>query len=188
MKIIVYIFLLSITICNGANHERIVPFILKWEGGYAKLPNDPGGETNKGVTWATWIKFYGRTHDEFIRMPEAKWAHIWKVGYWDKVYGDDIKSQDIAEVLSEWCWGSGAIIPTKSVQRILGLKADGVFGEQTVNAINKANQKWLYEELIAARFKFLARIPYFRPSNWMFIDGWLNRMTGFVFFQSNLKD
>lgn len=183
-KSVCAILLFLSVVCKGADCSRIVPFILHWEGGYAKLPSDPGGETNKGITWATWMKFYGRTYNEFLKMPADKWTHIYKVGYWDAMRCDEIKSQKVAEVLAEWCWLSGAKIPTKNVQRLLGLKDDAQLGDETLNAINTANEKQLYENLIATRYKYIARIPYHSPSNWAYIDGWLNRMTGLFFFQN----
>src|SRR3712207_7646428 len=37
-----------------ANVKILLPFILKWEGGFVNDPADSGGATNKGVTIATW--------------------------------------------------------------------------------------------------------------------------------------
>jgi lysozyme family protein len=118
-------------------------------------------------------------------MPTDKWEHIYKDGYWDVVHGDQIKNQNIAEVLAEWCWGSGAAIPIRDVQRALGIQVDGVFGVGTLLAINRANQQELYQTLITDRFKFLSHLPQHTTSLWTFTDGWFNRMTDFVFFQNN---
>ena len=40
-----------------ANVEKLVPFILKWEGGFVNDPDDLGGATNKGVTLATYTQY-----------------------------------------------------------------------------------------------------------------------------------
>ena len=37
-----------------ADIKNLIPFILKWEGGFANDPTDRGGATNKGVTIATY--------------------------------------------------------------------------------------------------------------------------------------
>ena len=37
-----------------ADAQKLVPFILSWEGGYVNDPDDVGGATNKGITIATW--------------------------------------------------------------------------------------------------------------------------------------
>ena len=185
MRLLLTILLLLSTLCFGADCSRIIPFILTWEGGYAKLPHDPGGETNKGVTWTTWKHFYGNTHAEFLKMPTDKWGHIYKVGYWDVMHGDQIRSQRVAELLAEWCWLSGAPTPTKTVQRIVGVTADGIIGMGTIKAINGANEKIMYQQLFTARLRYISRIPYYSPTNWIFVDGWFNRMTALMFFQND---
>ena len=37
-----------------ASIDKLIPFILKWEGGFVNDPTDRGGATNKGVTIATY--------------------------------------------------------------------------------------------------------------------------------------
>ena len=181
------LILITMTACClnlcAADCHHIVPFILKWEGGYARLPNDPGGETNKGVTWGTWQKFYGRTHERFMRMDTADWQLIFKRGYWDKIHGDEISSQRVADVIAEWVWLSGENIPVKNVQRLLGLPADGMIGPATIRAINAADSQQLYEQLLAARYRFIGHIPFYNSTNWPFLDGWLNRLSAFLFFE-----
>jgi lysozyme family protein len=184
-RLLLSILLIVSTACHSADCHRIVPFILKWEGGWVNNIHDAGGETNKGIAYKTWKHYYGAAcHDSFMIMPVAKWEHIYKDGYWDVVHGDQIKSQKIAEVLAEWCWGSGSAIPIKAVQRQLHIQVDGVFGVGTLRAINAAQEKALYEALVTDRFKFLAHLPQYASSNWIFTDGWYNRMTDFVFFQN----
>ena len=39
-----------------AKVNLLLPFILRWEGGFVNDPMDKGGATNKGVTIATWRK------------------------------------------------------------------------------------------------------------------------------------
>ena len=36
-----------------ASFDVFLPMLLNFEGGYVDDPNDPGGETNKGITMAT---------------------------------------------------------------------------------------------------------------------------------------
>lgn len=40
-----------------ANVEKLVPQILKWEGGFVNHPNDKGGATNKGITIGTYTYY-----------------------------------------------------------------------------------------------------------------------------------
>ena len=36
-----------------ASFDLFLPIVLRFEGGYVDDPTDPGGETNKGITMAT---------------------------------------------------------------------------------------------------------------------------------------
>ena len=61
-----------------ANHKVLIPFILRWEGGFANVPGDRGGATNKGVTLATFRMVYGsdKTESDLRRMTNSQWEHI----------------------------------------------------------------------------------------------------------------
>ena len=43
-----------------ADAKKLIPFILKWEGGFANHPKDKGGATNKGITIATFRQYMGQ--------------------------------------------------------------------------------------------------------------------------------
>lgn len=134
-----------------ADYKNIIPFILKWEGGLShsihdSAKNDPvpdgtGTHTNKGVTWSTFKSFaaqlrYVPSIELFYQMPEHIWGEIFKVGYWNKILGDQIVSQAIADTLVDWAWGSGPGTATYKMQQFLKIKADHLMGPQTLNAIN----------------------------------------------------
>ena len=36
-----------------AKYDKLIPTVLKWEGGFVNHPSDPGGATNSGVTLST---------------------------------------------------------------------------------------------------------------------------------------
>ncbi|MFV0470220.1 MAG: glycosyl hydrolase 108 family protein, partial [Dysgonomonas sp.] len=56
-----------------AKIELLVPFILKWEGGFVNDPDDSGGATNMGVTIATWKQVgYDKDGDGFIGIKDLK--------------------------------------------------------------------------------------------------------------------
>lgn len=42
------------------NFEKMLKFVLEKEGGYVNDPNDLGGETNKGITTATYNAYRTR--------------------------------------------------------------------------------------------------------------------------------
>ena len=61
-----------------ADYRRLVPFILKKEGGFVDDPDDLGGATNKGVTFATFQYYMGKnkTIDDLKHITDDQWMVI----------------------------------------------------------------------------------------------------------------
>lgn len=185
-----------------AKVDILLPFILKWEGGFVNDPADAGGATNKGVTIATWRQCgYDKDGDGDIDVDDLKLisnedvkSHILKPHYWDRWKADGIQNQRIANILVDWVWGSGKhgiVIP----QRILGVQADGIVGNKTLSAVNFAEPNQLFAAIYKARVDFLNEITensiakyeqkigrkatekeLLKYTNKRFLKGWLNRL------------
>ena len=185
-----------------ANVDSLLPYILKFEGGFVNAPADAGGATNKGVTIATWRQVgYDKDGDGDIDVADLKLLtnadvrnRVLKPAFWDRWKADRIKSQGVANILVDWVWGSGKhgiVIP----QRLLGVVPDGIVGEKTLAAVNAADSRQLFDAIFEARKKFLHDITnqsiarYERKigrkateaelkkhTNKRFIKGWLNRL------------
>lgn len=164
-----------------ADVMKLVPFILKWEGGFVDDPDDLGGATNRGVTigtYATYCKKKGYpapTVERLKNLSEKDWAEILKTMYWDRWKADEIKSQSVANILVDWVWASG-INGIKIPQKVLGVTADGIVGAKTLSALNMKSPKELFEEIKEARIQFIEDICRKRPANNKFKKGWLNRI------------
>lgn len=171
-----------------ANPNNIVPFILDAEGGLSKattdaasnypVPDGTGYHTNKGITWKTWSTFYGTGKNsiaEFYKMPPQKWMAIFKNGYWDAIKADYINSQAIADAIVDWIWisGTGNVVP--KVQKIVGATPDGKVGEQTLAAINNADQNKLLAAIMNARQQYFNELAA-KPKNKANVAGWNNRI------------
>lgn len=164
-----------------AKSIKLVPFILQWEGGFVNDPVDLGGATNKGVTIGT-FKDYRKskglpspTVDDLKNISESEWYEIFKSLYWDRWKADEIKSQAVANILVDWVWASGSH-GIKRPQRLLGVKADGIVGKQTIAAVNAMDAATLFKMIKDDRAKFIDEICKARPANERFRKGWTNRI------------
>lgn len=185
-----------------ADVNKLLPYILRWEGGFVNDPADTGGATNKGVTIATWKRCgYDKDGDGDIDVRDLKIItnadvrdKVLKPAFWDRWKADKIQSQKVANILVDWVWGSGKhgiVIP----QRLLGVTADGIVGNKTLSAVNFADPDQLFDVIYNARVKFLKDIAASsvaayerrigrkaRESELMkytkkrFIKGWLKRL------------
>lgn len=163
-----------------AKAELLVPKILRWEGGFVNDPDDAGGATNKGVTIATFRKFYGAdaTVAQLQKITDQQWLHIFRVGYWEKFRADEIEDQSVANICVDWLYNSG-IVAIKRVQKIVGVEDDGIVGTKTIAAINKREADPLFYQIRAARIAFVETIARNKPSQRKFLQGWKNRILSF---------
>lgn len=146
-----------------ASIDNLIPFLLKWEGGFVNDPTDRGGATNKGVTISTYEAYCRKnglprpTVEQLKNIPDAHWREIVKTMYWDRWHADDINSQKVANILVDWVWASG-INGIKKPQALLGVKADGIVGDKTLSAVNFADPEELFTAIYQERVKFINAI------------------------------
>ena len=153
--------------------------------GFANVHGDRGGLTMCGVTHATYAYYCGRvgtrpTLSGFRNMTYAVWRDILKTLYWDRWHADEIRSQPIANILVDWVWASGSI-GVKWPQRLLGVTADGIVGEETLRALNAADSRELFSKLHDDRIAFVEGIVRHSPSQAKFLRGWERRIDDITF-------
>lgn len=164
-----------------ANSSKLVPFILQWEGGFVNDPDDLGGATNKGITIGTFTEYKKQkgqkapTVEDLKNISDAEWHDVFKSLYWDRWKADEIKSQAVANILVDWVWASGSH-GIKRPQRLLGVKADGIVGKQTIAALNAMDAATLFKMIKDDRAKFIDEICKARPKNEKYRKGWMNRI------------
>lgn len=186
-----------------AKVDILLPFILKWEGGFVNDPTDKGGATNKGVTIGTWRQVgYDKDGDGDIDVDDLKLLtvedvrdRVLKPHYWDRWKADQIEDQRVANILVDWVWASGSH-GIKIPQRILGVVVDNQVGPNTLLAVNRRyNPNVLFDMLYNARVDFIEGIvnrsveayeekigrqatekELLKNTQKRFRNGWLNRL------------
>ena len=170
-----------------AQMEKLLPFILQWEGGYVNDPQDLGGATNKGITLETWKQQgYDKNGDGTIDEEDLKLLNrqdfqaILRI-YWNRWKADQIVSQALANILVDWLWNSGKYGITLP-QKLLGVKQDGIVGPLTLQALNShPNPQQLFHAIKQERIDYINRICQSRPANMRFRKGWLRRVESFIY-------
>ncbi len=143
------------------------------EGGYVNHPADPGGMTNLGVTKTAWEEWVGHpvTEKAMRALTPADVAAFYKRKYWDKVQGDFLPD-GIDHIVFDAAVNSGPGRAAKWLQEMVGAKADGFIGPQTLTTVGQVDPKKLVADYNAHRMAFLKGLPTF-PT---FGKGWSIRV------------
>ena len=156
----------------------IIKFIKAHEGGYCEVKGDNGGATNKGITLGLFQHYYGKNMTKFDlkKLTDAQWQYIFNNEFWFKYNCDKIKDKNIANMLCDFAFNSGGW-SAKKLQQILGLNADGIIGNKSLQSINNyPNQEELFNLYKNARIQYLCNIVKNKPNQKKFLKGWLNRV------------
>lgn len=156
-----------------ADFDKYAPLLRQFEGGFVNDPCDPGGATNKGVTLAVFRQFFGqdKTVADLKAITDSQWRTVMK-SYWDRVKGDKINSQPVAEMLADWHINAGTAA-IRSAQRALNLEVDGIIGP---NSLSMLNQPGVFPILKDARIQYYKTLVLRNRSLSKFLNGWINRV------------
>ena len=142
------------------------------EGGdtFTNDTTDRGGATKYGIS----EKAYPDLDIRNLTEDEAK--AIYKQNYWDRVRGDDIQSQMIAETIFDVCVNMGVVGGSKLAQKTLKIEpADGIIGPQSLAVINAADEDLFVAKFALAKIQRYTEICRADESQKKYLLGWLNR-------------
>lgn len=147
---------------------------LKFEGGKDDDPVDPGGRTNQGVIqreFSAWLRKKGQPNRDVFTMTDVERDAIYFENYGQRIRFSELPP-GVDIVVGDGAINSGPAQSVKWLQRALGLSADGVLGNITLQAvIDYPDHDVLIAKIIAIREAFLRSLKTF----WHFGKGWISR-------------
>ena len=169
-----------------ASFDIVLPIILNFEGGYVDDPTDPGGETNKGITMATFrqcshaLLGLDPTSDNLKALTDAQAGIIYKENYWKPVQGDLMTSQDLANIVCDFYVNAGTHA-SSLLQRVIQnmgatVVVDGCIGPATIQALAGLDADDVYRKYKAGRIAYYQQLGQKYPQ---FLRGWLHRVNSF---------
>lgn len=147
--------------------------LLGHEGGYVNHPNDPGGETNWGVTKAV-ARDFGYT-GSMRDLPRDTAKRIYRVKYWDAVKADEMPAA-VRYPLFDAAVNSGVGQAARWLQRALGVADDGKIGAITIAKAKQSDGVAVASAMIGQRLQFMTNL-----STWpAFGKGWARRIASLM--------
>lgn len=156
--------------------DMAVALVLKNEGGYVNDPDDPGGETNFGISKASYPAL------DIKNLTQAQAIAIYQRDFWDR-YGMSRVPATIAPKLFDAIVNMGYSAAVRCLQQALramgwAVTVDGDMGVQTLNAVGQCTgcgASALYAAFkseVAGQYRVLVAQD---QSKARFLNGWLNR-------------
>ena len=151
-----------------SNFDRAFNLLQTIEGGYVNHPNDPGGETNYGITEAL-ARAHGYTGDMKL-LPLGTAKSIYKSNYWLKEF--DSMPFAVAYCIFDACVNHGVRRAVLMAQHVVSAKEDGILGSNTLALIISTPPDKFIREYCSERLHFMTAI-----SSWpSFGRGWTRRV------------
>ncbi len=165
--------------------------VLKNEGGYVNDPQDPGGETYKGVARKIHSKWDGWQLIDMLKLQrnfpnnldhnqeiQDKIELLYQINYWDKIKGDDINSQLVAESIFDFGVNAGTGTSARLAQLVVEAGTDGVIGKESILKINEFDEEYFLAAFTVAKIGRYISIIKKRPSSKKYLYGWVRRALG----------
>ena len=171
-----------------ANFKTALAATLKNEGGYVFDPQDPGGETYKGVARNMWPKWEGwaivDTHKSLGQFPksldsdnvlQSLISDFYKANFWDKINGDIINDQAVATSIFDFAVNAGVGTSVTIAQMVVGANTDGAIGNETIEKLNAFDPEHFIALFIVAKISRYIAIIKKRPTSQKYLYGWIRR-------------
>ena len=148
-------------------------FLLAREGGYVNHPNDPGGETNLGISRRSYPR------EDIKGMTRERAAYLYHRDYWLPNRCEEMPRW-VALPLFDFAVNAPARSARKALQEVIGAHRDGNLGPKSMAALTRAvkrhGERWVGLGLIDKRLaRYVGRVRSGRSSP-KFLLGWTRRL------------
>lgn len=155
------------------NFEYSLSHVLMHEGGWSDHPRDPGGATMKGITLATFRRYFGenQSKDDLRAISDTQLRQIYASGYWDKCHCNELPA-GIDYAVFDGAVNSGPGRSIRWLQLAVNASSDGIIGPITLAKVTLDDADNVTNKICDERLSFLRRL-----STWsVFGRGWERRV------------
>lgn len=145
--------------------EYYIERVLEAEGGYVNHPNDPGGETNWGISKRSYPNV------DIKRLTREQAIEIYRRDFWNRVQGNELPPALAFQALDA-AINSGIGNAVRFLQRAVGVADDGIIGPITLARVRSYDEWDVTALYIAERLEFMTKL-----NTWAtFGKGWSRRI------------
>lgn len=161
---------------------------LAHEGGYVYDPLDAGGETHKGISrnshgsWSGWVIIDKSKKEKDFPVSIVNHVALQQLvelfylnTFWLPLKASQISNQTTADSIFDFAVNTGVKTTVLIVQSVIGTKADGIIGEQTLQKLNSLDFGYFQPAFTVAKISHYIAIIKKRPSNKKYLYGWIIR-------------
>ena len=167
--------------------EPAIAVVLAHEGGWVDDPDDPGGETNFGIS-SLIISREGLTSIDLgldpVTAAQGGWLkamtvdaakNIYRRLFWDRYLYGRIEDQTCATKVFDAAVNLGPARAHQFAQFVAQCPVDGIFGPETCRAINACAPADFLEGFTAQLVGYYQGLVEAKPRLGKFLHNWLNR-------------
>jgi lysozyme family protein len=144
--------------------QELIPHVLQSEGGYVFDPLDRGGETRYGISKRAFPQ------ENIQTLTKERATELYRRHYWEPIKGDQLPTW-LRYTVFDFAVNAGVRRAIEMLQRLAGVKVDGVLGPKTLEAARTVSLKE-YTDMRKAYYEGLVRQ---NPTQRRFLNGWLAR-------------
>lgn len=168
-----------------ANFDISIGIVLRHEGLFSNNPHDAGSATMRGITFNLFRNYADtlgmvKSVESLKTLTEDQAKVIYREEFWNAMQGDLWKDQQLANIVFDGFINMGRR-SIRMIQIEAGVPADGFIGINSLQVINNANAKTLFQGYKDARIKFYNDLVEKKPTQKVFLKGWLARINSFEY-------